>query len=277
MVQLRVGIGQFEHCSEDGITWFRHLRQVPARHTPLVHGDIELRQLPVADNTYWDFVTVLPCGFGVAVGHQTMAGAKRLANLFVTTDRGRHWYERETMRWLSLQRNDAAPIERFASLAVYSPSVVAIAWEDPWLFDGPQSHVITSRDAGESWDYHCLGYTNPYLALNFSGRLSALNNGYYLENTDGGTIWAKRDFQIDWPEGYEQDRVALLREVTFTAPEVAYALVVHWAHKLPSERPPNVGLLTTTDGGKRWRHLHVFEGPNIGDINERHVLNLQVT
>lgn len=257
--------------------WSRHLREVPARHTPVVHGDVDLRQLPLAHEAYWDFVTVLPCGFGVAVGHQTMDSTNALANIFVTTDRGQHWNKRDTKPRLSLLRSRSAPVERFASLAVHSPSVIAIAWEDPWLLDGSESHVISSRDRGESWDYHGLGYTNPYLAADCGGRLLALNDGYYIESRDSGTTWEKRPFQVDWPAGYDKQRVALLRQATFRAAEVGYALIVHWSSGLSRESPPNVGLLTTTDNGRQWRHLHVFEGPNLGGINERHVLNLGVT
>ena len=40
--------------------------------------------------------------------------------------------------------------------------------------------------------------------------------------------------------------------------------------------PVHVGLLQSTDGGTHWRHVHVFDGPDLGDVNERHMLTLDV-
>jgi hypothetical protein len=71
-------------------------------------------------------------------------------------------------------------------------------------------------------------------------------------------------------------RVTLLRHLTFPEPETNYALVVHWRHGRMNEPPADVGLLVTTDGGERWNHPYVFEGPTIGDVNERHILDVQV-
>jgi hypothetical protein len=169
------------------------------------------------------------------------------------------------------------PVERFASLALPSASAIALAWEDPWLHEGSQSHVIRSQDGGESWEYHCLGYTNPYLGLDYAGRLLALNAGYYMESRAGGHSWKKSHFQVDWPEQYNKKRVALIRCLVFTKADVGYGLIVHWPLDSIGEAPPAVGLVATTDNGLRWKHLHVFDGPNVGDINERHVLDLCVT
>lgn len=279
MIRIRVGIGQHEHSSEDGgTTWSHRLREVPPRHTPVVHGDVDLTRLPPSSKeTCWDFVTLLPCGFGVAVDHQRMDGTKAHAGVFVTIDGAEHWHKRDTKPRLPILRTSSWKVERFESLAVQTPGVVALAWEDPWIFEGSQSHIICTRDQGESWEYHCLGYANPYLAVDYGGRLLALNDGYYIESRDGGSTWSKSNFNVDWPEGYNKKRVALLRHVSFTEADLGYALIVHWPSGSPRDSLPDVGLLISTDNGMRWNHLQVFEGPNIGDINERHVLDLRVT
>jgi len=157
-----------------------------------------------------------------------------------------------------------------------STGVIVLAWEDPWIYDGAKTHVICSKDCGESWEYRSLDYTNPYLGMDYAGRLLALNDGFYMESADGGHSWNKSDFEVEWPDGYDKKRVALIRSLTFIEADVGYGLVVHWPlHSIPYV--PAVGLVTTTDNGVRWKHLHVFDGPNVGDINERHVLDLRVT
>ena len=277
MVRFKVGIGQYEHLSTDGMTWSRQLREVPARHMPVVRGDVDLKHLPARPReAYWDCVTVHSGGFGVAVDHQT-TDTKCLAGIFVTMDGGQHWTQRDAKPRLPLLRSRSWPTQQFASLALPSVNVVALAWEDPWLYDGAKSHVICSQDCGESWKYRCLGYTNPYLAFDYDGRLLALNAGYYMESLDGGNSWKKVHFEVDWPEGYDKKRVALIRCLTFTHAKVGYGLIVHWPLDSTGGPPPTVGLITTIDNGMRWKHLHVFDGPNVGDINERHILDLRVT
>jgi len=276
--RFRVSIGQYEHISNDGITWTRQLREVPARHMPIVQGDVDLTQLPARPHeACWDFITLHARGFGVAVDHEKIDSTKSVASIFVTTDGGQHWTKRDAQPRLPLLRSLSWPVEQFASLALPSVGVMVLAWEDPWIYDGAKSHIICSRNCGESWEYHSLGYTNPYLRVDYSGRLLALNDGFYMESVDGGHSWNKSDFEIEWPEGYEEKRVALIRSLTFTEADVGYGLIVHWPLHSILYVPSAVGLVTTTDNGMRWKHLHVFDGPNVGDINERHVLELHVT
>jgi hypothetical protein len=275
--RFKVSIGQYEHRSDDGITWSRHTRELPARHTPVVHGAVDLAKLPALSNdSHWDFVTLHTCGFGVAVNHKTTETVKSMAGIFVTMDGGQHWNQREAKPRLPLLRKRSWPVERFASAALTSLGVIALAWDDPWILDASRSHVICSQDHGESWEYKCLGYTNPYVALDHDGRLLALNDGCYIESRDLGRTWKKSDFRVDWPEGYNKKRVALIRCLIFPEAHVGYGLIVHWALDSTGESSPDVGLVTTTDNGTHWKHLHVFEAPNVGDINERHVLDLRV-
>ena len=245
---------------------------------PIVQGDVDLTQMPARPHeACWDFITLHPDGLGVAVDHEKIESMKSVASIFVTTDGGQHWTKRDAKPRLPLLRSPSWPVEQFASLAFPSVGVIVLAWEDPWIYDGAKSHVVCSQDCGESWEYHSLGYTNPYLAVDYHGCLLALNDGFYMKSVDGGHSWNKLDFEVEWPEGYDEKRVALIRSLTFTEGDVGYGLIVHWPlHSIPYV-PSAVGLVTTTDNGVRWQHLHVFDGPNVGDINERHVLELHVT
>ena len=277
VVRFTVCIGQYEHRSEDGTTWSRHPRELPDRHTPVVRGDLDPGRLPArSPKGHWDFATLLPSGFGAAVGREPVDATTDVADIFVTSDGGRHWVKREAKPRLPFFRRASWPAEQFGSLILPSPDLVFLAWEDPWIYDGAKSHLICSKDRGESWRYHRMSYTNPYLNWDPAGRLLALNGDYYLESLDGGNTWKKSPLHIEWPEGYDRKRVALIRHLTFTPAGAGYGLIVHWAPGAPGEPPPPVGLLTTTDSGGRWSHLHVFEGPTGCDINERHVLDLQV-
>jgi hypothetical protein len=228
-----------------------------------------------------------PSGFGVAVGHENVDRLRSAANLFVTKDRGGHWRQQDPNNSLGLLRRAVQavclsgpswPIEQFASLAAPTPDCLALAWSDPGLFeDGAESHVVCTTDQATSWKYHCLGDSNPYLATDKAGRLLALNDSFFLESIDSGTSWARRDFDMVWPENYHQSRVALLRHVTLTDLEIGYALVVHWPLEWTRNVQPKIGLVWTTDNGRRWSHLHVFDGPDVGDVNERHITSLRVS
>src|SRR4029453_6889106 len=276
--RFRVSIGQYEHLSEDGITWSRHLREMPPRHMPVVHGDVDLTQLPARpQEAYWDFITLHSGGLGVAVDHEKINNTKSFAGIFVTTDGGQHWTKQNAKPRLPLLRSPSWPVEQFASLALPSVGVIVLAWEDPWIFDGAKSHVICSQDCGGSWEYHCLGYINPYLGVDYAGRLLALNDSFYMESGDGGHSWKKPNFDAGGPAGYDKKRVALIRSLNFTEGDVGYGLIVHWPLHSTPHVPSAVGLVTTTDNGVRWKHLHVFDRPTVGDINERHVLDLHVS
>jgi hypothetical protein len=161
-----VGIGQYVHRSADGgATWARSLREIPGMRTPIVRGTVDLSRLPSRPReTVWDCVSVLPDGFGVAVNHEatdanpakTGAPGSR-ANVFRTHDGGQNWHEhRLNVSWKLtdiMRRWTASPVEQFNSLVLVPPDAVVLSWEDPWLFEGAKSHVIYSRDRGDSWRY----------------------------------------------------------------------------------------------------------------------------
>jgi hypothetical protein len=280
--RLTIAIGQFEHRSEDnGHSWTRTIREVPPKVSPRAFGGFEPVRLPsVSQGSAWDIVSMMPSGFCVAVGHKNLESDRKSAFVQISWDNGENWrpvIPGPPSKLLPRLGLTAAPreAEQIQSLVLVPPAGVLLAWDDPWLFDCPESHVLFSRDQGGTWDYHCLGQTNPCLGTDDHGRVFALNDGFFLETADVGQTWRKRGFELAWPSGYDQSRVALLRHVCYLDARIGYALVVHWPHRR-GERPPDVGLVATVDGGARWEHVHVFDGPNIGDINERHMLGLRV-
>ena len=278
---LAVGIGQYVHRSADGgATWARSLREIPGKHTPIVRGTVDLSRLPNRPReTVWDLISVLPDGFGVAVNHEATdadpAGTNApgsVAKVFRTHDGGQSWGEyRLNVDWKLTE----SPVEQFHSLVLLQPDGIVLSWEDPWVHEGAKSHVIYSRDRGASWRYRSLGHTNPTLTADDSGRLLAQNAGYFLESVDGGAEWSRRDFAVEWPSGQQPENASLLRHVVFVEPNIAFALLVHWKRGLTFD-PAKVGLVRTTDRGAHWTHIHVFDGPDTGDVNERHMLTLEV-
>lgn len=284
MSEIIVGIGRYAHRSVDGgSTWARSLREIPGKHTPIVRGAVELAGLPSRPpGTIWDAVSVLPDGFGIAVNHEatdadpasTNAPGSQ-AHVFGTNDGGRTWHElRLKVRWKLAQAIRRAtmswPVEEFTSLVLPRPDTVVLSWEDPWIYDGAKSHAIFSRDRGESWRYNWHGC---YAFSDCSGRLISLRDDFSLESSDGGEHWVKRKLEVEWPPGFQHGKV--LRHVTFIEPDVALALVVHWKRRITFD-PVHVGLFRTTDHESHWRQIHLFDGPDVGDVNERHMLTLQV-
>lgn len=286
--ELSVGIGQHVHRSVDGgATWVKSLREIPGKHTPVVRGTVDLSRLPSrARDVIWDFVSVLPDGFGVAVNHEATDASpedtkvpKQLAHVFRTPDGGRTWHEHPLdVSWNLIERMGrwaiSWPVEEFTSLALVRGDAVVLSWEDPWIYDGAKSHMIHSSDRGESWRYRALGATNPNMYADDSGRLWMQRGGYFLESVDGGTKWSKREYAVEWPADHPHEKVKIFRHVVFVEPSIAFALIVHWKRGL-TFRASHVGLVRTTDDGAHWSHVHVFDGPDIGDVNERHMLTLE--
>ena len=276
--------GQYAHSSSDGgHTWGRSLREVPGNNSPVSRGLVNESRLPqLNESGSYDFATVLEDGFGVVAAHENIEGPaaaapSSLASLFVTHDFGFSWKRLDvpglSPRGITQGKCSSWPPARFEAMSIPGERRVVLSWQDPWLFDGPMSHVVYSHDGGDSWQYNSLGISNPYLAHDFDGRLLCLNGGYFLLSDDGGDTWRKESFQIEWPAQYRDKDATLLRHVDFPDRKLGYALIVHWSNDMA---PAGVGLVATKDNGKIWKHVATLPAPNYGDLNSRHALSLRL-
>src|SRR5262245_13195343 len=98
--QITVGIGQYSYMSADGGgNWERRLREIPGNNSPTVRGNVDLSRLFRLSKTFvWDFVTVLPSGFGIAAGRAPDCGERQhedqmRALAYATDDAGASWHE----------------------------------------------------------------------------------------------------------------------------------------------------------------------------------------
>lgn len=100
-------------------------------------------------------VHVGPVGVGLAVGTEPVAcepGERRsYARFLRTIDGGVTWQaiEPDIGRWGRLRAGASWPPEAVDSIAVLAGGMMAFAWEDPWLFEGPHCHLVLSVDV--SW------------------------------------------------------------------------------------------------------------------------------
>jgi len=251
-----------------------------------VQGNVDLSALPAFEEAVlWDFVSADPSGFGIAVGRRRADRSDGLSDepgIFVRPNPAAVWTRRKFQWNPSLWREGEAvawPTETFKGFAMPHPNLIAMSWGEfrelgfpfAWVH---VSHVIYTHDQGRSWGYTSLSDSYDLLGHDLRGNLLVSNNGYFLQSADGRE-WRKRRIRVAWPKDFAHKKVNLLREVTFVEDDAAYALIVHWSiHR--EDRPPDIGLLKTGDGGRHWNLLHVFPGPNVGDVNERHVLSLEV-
>jgi len=109
-----------------------------------------------------------------------------------------------------------------------------------------------------------------------SGPLRVMGAGAiaFLEGPTGAIV--RKEARLDWPElptGYGGGP-SILHETHFLSEHEGLALSVDWHER--GFLPPIVGLAWTVDGGRQWRVSRMWEGPVLGDPNERHVLTLEV-
>ena len=234
-------------------------------------------------------VQVGPEGVGLAVGTEPVRREKpgertSIARFMRTIDAGVTWQaiQPEIGLWERMRAWPSWPPEAVDSIAVLAGGVMAFAWEDPWLFEGPHCHVL-SVDGGVGWHYRRMPdgctelATGPGPLRVFGGRRGL------VVRSDSGSFRREASRLENWsrPSGYWGDQIPL-RLVQFTSETEGFSLVVSWhrAEEPPRPReempPPLIGLARTGDGGHSWKVIHTWEGPRNVDINQRHQLTLEI-
>lgn len=87
----------------------------------------------------------------------------------------------------------------------------------------------------------------------------------------------RHEARLDWrdlPAGYRCVSSSILHEAHLLSGQEGLALGVCWHEN--GVLPPLVGLARTCDAGHVWRVSRTWQGPVLGDPNERHVLVLEV-
>jgi hypothetical protein len=282
-MRISVGIGTRRLTSEDGGEhWSEATREVPWRAVPRVRGLPEAGVVPTPPTWRVEHLAVGPEGLGLAAGSESVASKnareeKSLARFLRTRDGGRSWEPLEpALSALGrIRAGSGWPPEKVDSAAARPGGTLAFAWEDPWLYDAPHSHLAVSPDGGEGWRYLRLPDGCMWIASG-AGPLRVVGAAAIavLEAPTGAL--GRVESRLDWPgfpAGY-RGAAPVFREAHFLSEHEGLGLSVAWHER--GLLPPIVGLARTQDGGRQWRVARTWEGPVLGDPNERHVLTLEV-
>jgi hypothetical protein len=174
------------------------------------------------------------------------------------------------------------PPEAVHSIAVLTGGVMAFAWEDPWLFEGPHCHIALSDDGGTRWRYARLPDGCCELVCG-PGPVRIFGGAGVFAVRSGSTSFGRETSRLDWnrPPGY-RDHPLPIRLPRFTSEAEGFAIVVTWPQEEPPPRPreelppPLVALVRSENGGLRWRVVSTWEGPRSDDFNRRHQVALEV-
>jgi hypothetical protein len=235
-------------------------------------------------------VQVGPEGVGLAVGTEPVRREKpgertSIARFLRTIDGGVTWQaiQPDIGRWGRMRAWPSWPPEAVDSIAVLAGGVMAFAWEDPWLWEGPHNHLVFSADGGVHWRYRRIDDCCAQLVAG-PGPLRAFGGRRGLVMRSDSRSFRRESSRLEnWsrPTGYLGEQF-VLRFVQFTSETEGFCLVVsfHRDEKPPRPReempPPLIGLARTADGGHSWKVIHTWEGPRNVDINQRHQLTLEV-
>ncbi len=272
-MKITVKIGQYSYTTDsESISWIKELYEMPSKYAPVVYGPINQNQLPNIESRQWDYVSVLPNGFGAAAGREGNSIQKAI--LFVTLDSGTKWSKKEIVIKPTLL-GKTIEIEGFDSMAVTLDNNICLGWAEKTWPEG-KTHIINSTDQGNTWHHRTGKEGLVFLKAVDTNRIMRFDMGSISVSSDGGKTWKREKISIQWPEDYKGDKVPLLRKAQFVNHSTGYALVVHWRHNSVLNYVPDIGVLKTENAGRLWKHIAVLEGPNIGDVNGRHTLSLEI-
>lgn len=283
-MRIRVGIaGRLLESADDCRSWTEGVRVIPRPSEPRIRGARERLVLPILTAGEFSDVHIGPDGFGFAAGWEPTGGhgsdPRDRAKFWRTRDGGATWepIHPDIGWWGRLRAFGSWPPERVDSVSVLAGGMVAFAWEDPWLFDGPHCHLALSPDRGDTWRYRRLPDDCNWLACGL-GPLRVFSDGRLVEWSGA---MQREPLKLDWslPPAYRPTAVPL-RSAQFMSEAEGFALVVKWPKedppKPPPDLPPLVGLARTQDGGRLWKVMNTWEGPRSTDLNVRHVVVLDL-
>ena len=286
-MRITVGIGaRLLESADGGGSWTESARAVPRPTEPRLRGVCDGVRPPAPAGWELGHVHIGSDGFGLAAGCEPIPGGSSrdsTARFWRTGDGGATWQaiEPDIGRWGRLRAGASWPPGQVDSIAVLAGGLLAFAWDDPWLFDGPHCHIVLSADAGARWRYARLPDGCNELACG-PGPLRVFSGGRVVTRTGSGSL-RRETIGLDWnrPPGYRPGPLPV-RLVQFTSESKGFALVVSWPRDEPPKTPeqlppPLVGLAHTRDGGRRWNVVTTWEGPRSTDLNRRHELALDVS
>ena len=283
---ITIGIGSRQLTSDDeGRSWKEGSRTLPPGTDPRVYGTRDWLGIPVPPGWSLKEVHVAADGLGLAAGREPVerdeSGGDSIARFWRTRDAGASWQPiRPTIGfWSRVRAFGGWPPQDVDSIAVQPGGLMAFAWEDPWLHDGANNHIVLSIDGGDTWRYGRLGHWSTELAKG-PGPLRAF--GMKSAERFGGALRGEKS-EIDWARPPTHGNEGLpFRSARFISDTDGFSVVVSFPRdENPPRRreempPPLVGLARTRDGGRHWTVVKTWEGPRDIDINERHVITLDV-
>lgn len=252
----------------------RFLGVASANHVPFENPAVE-----------WDLIHMSADGFGVAVNQEKSeqdqtGGGYFLANVFITTDHGRHW-ERNPMRlnWSSRLRSRFSwPVEQYHSLVVTEHRTILLAWEDPWIMERSRSHVVFSDNCGRKWHYRCLKQCSPHLYTAPKGQIMCFSSTMRYHSRDEGKHWRANTIQFDLNDDNVEADYSDIQNPTFISEQQGFALLVKHSKTASPPTPETVILLKTDTHGLNWQGIAEFPFPSepvLGDPQQ--ILALNVT
>jgi hypothetical protein len=250
------------------------LEVASASHVPFENPSVE-----------WNFIHMSADGFGVAVNQEKsqqdqIDGGCFFANVFITTDHGRHW-ERNPMRlsWRSRLRSGFSwPVEQYQSLVVTEHRTILLAWEDPWIMERSRSHVVLSDNCGRKWRYRCLKQCSPCLYTAPKGQIMCFSSTMRYYSGDEGKHWRADTIRLDLNNDHVDADHSDIRNATFISEQQGFALLVKHRKTASPPVPETVILLKTDTHGLTWQGIAAFpfpSGPVPGD--PQRMLGLNVT